>query len=60
MTRQQRWIKFAAYAAVVILINMAASTLFFRLDLTGNRVYSLSTASRDAVGRFDGEGLFFR
>ena len=34
---------------VVILINVVGTTLFFRLDLTHGRVYSLSGESRHAV-----------
>ncbi|MBI5589659.1 MAG: Gldg family protein [Deltaproteobacteria bacterium] len=47
--RSGKYIKFIAYAAAVILLNMAGMTLFARIDLTGNHIYSLSKASRDAV-----------
>jgi ABC-type uncharacterized transport system involved in gliding motility auxiliary subunit len=33
----------------VVLINVAGLTLFFRLDLTQNRVYSISKVSKDVV-----------
>ena len=47
--RSGKYIKFIVYAAAVILLNMAGMTLFARIDLTGNQIYSLSKASRDAV-----------
>jgi ABC-type uncharacterized transport system involved in gliding motility auxiliary subunit len=37
------------YVAVVVLLNLVGSTLFFRVDLTANRMFSLSEASRSAV-----------
>ncbi|MCK5783325.1 MAG: Gldg family protein [Desulfobacterales bacterium] len=43
------YIKFLIYAVVIILINLAGKTLFFRADLTENRIYSLSEASKAAV-----------
>lgn len=49
--QSEKYIKFIIYAAVVVLVNIAASTLFFRLDLTQNKLYSLSPASRAAVAR---------
>jgi ABC-type uncharacterized transport system involved in gliding motility auxiliary subunit len=33
----------------VVLINVAGLTLFFRLDLTANRIFSLSSASKKVV-----------
>ena len=44
-----RYGTFAAYLAAVILINAAGMTLFFRIDLTRNDMYSLSTASKKVV-----------
>jgi ABC-2 type transport system permease protein len=43
------YIKFLIYLAVIVLINIAGLTLFFRIDLTGSKIYSLSEASRAAV-----------
>lgn len=37
------------YTIVVILINIASTTLFFRVDLTENKSYSLSNASKELV-----------
>ena len=48
-----KWTKWIAYAAVLILVNSAASTLFFRVDLTQNRVHSLSKASIEAVSSLE-------
>lgn len=42
-------IRFFIYLLVIVLINMAGTTLFFRADLTGNKIYSLSPVSRDVV-----------
>jgi len=44
-----RYIKFLVYAVVIVLVNMAGSTLFIRKDLTKGRIYSLSKASRRVV-----------
>ncbi|MFH1289036.1 MAG: Gldg family protein [bacterium] len=41
--------KFLIYAAVVVLINMVSMTLFFRLDLTSNKIFSLSKPSKQVV-----------
>ncbi len=41
--------KFILYLVVIVLINIAGMTLFFRIDLTANQVYSLSRASREVV-----------
>ena len=45
-----KYYRFLVYLAVVILVNVAGQTLFLRADLTSNGIYSLSDASRDAVG----------
>ncbi|HDH05102.1 MAG TPA: ABC transporter permease, partial [Nitrospirae bacterium] len=44
-----RYSRFFIYLVVVALLNLAGITLFFRADLTSNKVYSLSDASRKAV-----------
>lgn len=41
--------RFALYLAAVVLLNLVGLTLFLRLDLTGDKIYSLSKASRTAV-----------
>lgn len=43
------YIKFFIYFVLIILINVAGITLFFRLDLTRNNVYSISEASQQVV-----------
>ena len=45
----KRYFKFLMYVIVVVLVNMAGITLFFRLDLTENRIYSISETSRRVV-----------
>lgn len=44
-----KYVKFAVYLIVVVLANVVGLTLFFRADLTANKVYSISAASREAV-----------
>ncbi|NOY53823.1 MAG: hypothetical protein GXP58_09415 [Deltaproteobacteria bacterium] len=41
--------KFLLYLVVIVLLNIAATSLFFRVDLTANHIYSLSRASRKVV-----------
>jgi ABC-type uncharacterized transport system involved in gliding motility auxiliary subunit len=48
-SRSKNFLKFFIYLIVIILINLAGTTLFFRLDLTENGTYSISKASRGAV-----------
>jgi ABC-type uncharacterized transport system involved in gliding motility auxiliary subunit len=43
------YIKFLIYIVVIVLVNLAGKTLFFRADLTENKIYSLSEASKAAV-----------
>ena len=49
MRSSNRYFKFIVYIIVIVLINMAGITLFFRMDLTQNRVYSISETSRKVV-----------
>jgi ABC-2 type transport system permease protein len=46
---KEKWFKFIIFLTVVVLINLVAGTLFFRLDLTENKSYSLSGASKSLV-----------
>jgi ABC-type uncharacterized transport system involved in gliding motility auxiliary subunit len=48
--KMSKYYRFLVYLVVVILVNVAGQTLFLRADLTSNGVYSLSQASKDAVG----------
>ncbi|OQX29573.1 MAG: hypothetical protein B0D92_02935 [Spirochaeta sp. LUC14_002_19_P3] len=47
------WTKWLCYAAVLFLVNSAASTLFFRIDLTRNSIHSLSEASIAVVSKLE-------
>ncbi len=47
--RSGNYIKFLVYMVVIVLINVAGITLFFRLDLTENKIYSISEASQQVV-----------
>ncbi len=47
--RSEKYIKFLIYLVVVVLVNIAGQTLFFRWDLTGNKIYSLSAGFREGV-----------
>ena len=47
--RSEKYFKFLIYLVVVVLINIAGQTLFYRWDLTGNKIYSLSETSRKVV-----------
>lgn len=42
-------LKYILYIAVILLLNVAGTTLFFRIDLTENKSYSLSEASKELV-----------
>ena len=47
--RSGLYFKFIIYLAVVVLVNVAGITLFLRADLTANRIYSISDASKRVV-----------
>jgi ABC-type uncharacterized transport system involved in gliding motility auxiliary subunit len=44
-----KYIKLLIYLIVIALINGVGMTLFFRIDLTKNKIYSLSKASKKVV-----------
>lgn len=44
-----KYIKPILYLIVIVLINLVGLTLFFRADLTQNKLYSLSPASKEVV-----------
>ncbi len=48
-SRLGKYVKFLAYLVIIVLINVAGVTLFFRLDLTANKIYSISEASKQVV-----------
>ncbi|MDY6970780.1 MAG: Gldg family protein [Thermodesulfobacteriota bacterium] len=41
--------KFLTYLVIIILVNIVGVTLFFRIDLTKNNIYSISEASKKVV-----------
>jgi ABC-type uncharacterized transport system involved in gliding motility auxiliary subunit len=43
------YIRLLVYLIIVVLVNVAGITLFFRLDLTANKMYSISEASKKVV-----------
>ena len=45
----EKYIKFLIYLIIVVLVNIAGITLFFRLDLSANKMYSKSDASKKVV-----------
>jgi ABC-2 type transport system permease protein len=45
----ESYIKFLIYLIIVVLVNVAGITLFYRLDLTANQMYSISAASKRIV-----------
>ena len=49
MSGTNKLFRAALYIAAIVLINAVGITLFFRLDLTKNRLYSLSDVSRQVV-----------
>jgi ABC-type uncharacterized transport system involved in gliding motility auxiliary subunit len=49
MQRYAKYIKLLLYVLVIVLINLAGITLFFRADLTGNKIFSLSEVSKQVV-----------
>ena len=46
---KEKYFKFILYSVAIVLINIVGITLFFRADLTSDRIYSLSPASNDVV-----------
>ena len=44
-----KYLKFIIYLVVIVLANVAGITLFLRMDLTKNKIYSISTASKKVV-----------
>ncbi|MCD4722746.1 MAG: GldG family protein [Desulfobacula sp.] len=46
---KEKYFKFILYLVVIVLVNIVGITLFFRADLTRDKIYSLSWASQDVV-----------
>ena len=49
MKKTEKYIKFLTYFVVVVLLNLVGASLFFRIDLTQSRMYSISEVSDDTV-----------
>jgi len=47
--RSRKYLKLIVYLVIIVLINLVGLTLFFRVDLTENNVYSISDASKKVV-----------
>ena len=47
--KQQNIINLILFLALVLVVNLVSRTLFFRLDLTANHLYTLSDASRNVI-----------
>ena len=47
--KYSKYIKFVIYCVVIVLLNIVGLTLFFRIDLTANNIYSISKASQKVV-----------
>ena len=45
----EKYFKFSIYLVFIVLLNLAGMNLFFRQDLTQNKIYSLSKASQKVV-----------
>lgn len=45
----EKYFKLLIYLVVIALINIAGITLFFRIDLTAGKIYSLSDVSKEVV-----------
>ena len=47
--RSEKYFKFLIYLTIIVLVNLAGITLFFRIDLTANKIYSISKVSQKVV-----------
>lgn len=47
--RSGKYIKFVIYLVIIVLLNIVSTTLFSRIDLTSNQIYSISDASKKVV-----------
>ena len=47
--RQEDFVRFITYLVIIVLVNLAGATLFFRIDLTSNKKYSISDVSKEVV-----------
>ena len=49
LNRSGKYAKLIIYLVIIVLMNLVGLTLFFRVDLTKNKVYSISKASQKVV-----------
>ncbi|MCY4419282.1 MAG: Gldg family protein [Cytophagales bacterium] len=54
MERKKAWIDLATFFAVVLVANLISFQLYFRLDFTEDKQYTLSRATRDVLEDLDG------
>ncbi len=47
--KYSKYVKFVIYFVIIVLLNIVGVTLFFRIDLTANNIYSISKASQKVV-----------
>ncbi|MGB4268029.1 MAG: GldG family protein, partial [Spirochaetota bacterium] len=50
---QKSYSQFILYGVIIVLINLVGITLYFRVDLTKNSVYSLSPISKEVVSSLE-------
>lgn len=51
--RQQAIVRVLLVAGILVVVNIIALKLFFRWDLTPNKIYTLSDASKNIVSKLD-------
>jgi len=51
--RQQAIVRALLLFGILVLINVISINIFFRIDLTGNKIYTLSSASKTLVNNLD-------
>lgn len=51
--RKQAILRSVLIIGILILVNIISVNLFFRLDFTSNKIYTLSSASKSIVGSLD-------
>ena len=47
--RRTRWVNLGLVAGILILLNVLGTNAFLRIDFTGRKIYSLSSASKEVV-----------
>ncbi len=49
VNKSGKYFKLLIYLIIIVLVNLAGITLFFRIDLTENKIFSLSDVSQEVV-----------